>query len=43
MEALVGGKFAYESDPIKTAKLMIEHINKKRETLKLRPLMYQEK
>lgn len=42
VEGICGGKFAYEADPLKTAKLMIDHINKKREALKLRPMMYQE-
>lgn len=37
----IGGYFAFESDPIKAAHLMIEHINKKRESLKLRPMMYE--
>ena len=41
LEELVGGKFAFESDPIKAAHLMIKHIDKKREALKLKPLMYQ--
>lgn len=40
LEDLVGGKFAFESDPVKAAHLMIEHINKKRKALKLKPLMY---
>jgi carbon-monoxide dehydrogenase catalytic subunit len=40
LENIVGGKFAFESDPIKAAHLMIEHIDKKREALKLKPLMY---
>jgi carbon-monoxide dehydrogenase catalytic subunit len=34
-----GGKFAFEADPIKAAQLMIEHINKKRAELKLRPML----
>jgi carbon-monoxide dehydrogenase catalytic subunit len=38
LENLVGGKFAFEEDPIKAAHLMIEHIDKKREALKLRRL-----
>lgn len=42
LENLVGGKFAFEADPVKAAHLMIEHINRKREALKLKPLMYQE-
>ena len=40
LEEIVGGKFAFESDPIKAAHLMIEHIDKKREALKLKELMY---
>ena len=40
LEDLVGARFAFETDPIKTAQLMIEHIDRKREALKLRPLMY---
>jgi carbon-monoxide dehydrogenase catalytic subunit len=41
LESIVGGKFAFEADPIKGAHLMIEHINKKREALKLKPVMYE--
>lgn len=41
LEELVGGKFAFEEDPIKAAHLMIEHMDKKRKALKLKPLMYQ--
>ena len=40
IEEVVGGKFAFEADPIKAAHLMIEHIDKKREALKLKKLMY---
>jgi carbon-monoxide dehydrogenase catalytic subunit len=32
-EAMYGGKWAFESDPIKAAHLMIEHIDKKRKAL----------
>lgn len=42
VEKLTGGKWAFEPDPIKAAHLMIDHINKKREALKLAPLMYRE-
>jgi len=35
-----GGYFAYEEDPIKAAHLMIDHIDKKRQALKLRPMLY---
>lgn len=41
LEEMVGGKFAFEADPIKAAHLMIEHMNKKRKALKLKPMMYQ--
>ncbi len=40
IEAVVGGKFAFESDPIRAARLMIDHIEAKRETLKLKEVMY---
>lgn len=40
LESIVGGKFAFEEDPIKAAQLMIDHIDKKREALKLKPRMY---
>ena len=40
IEELVGGKFAFEPDPIKAAHLMIEHIDRKRHALKLREPMY---
>ena len=33
MEKLYGGKWAFETDPIKMAKLMIDHIDKKRKAL----------
>ena len=36
-----GGYFAYEEDPIKAAHLMIDHMNKKREALKLRPMLHE--
>ena len=41
LEEMVGGKFAFEADPVKAAHLMIEHMNKKRKALKLKPMMYQ--
>jgi carbon-monoxide dehydrogenase catalytic subunit len=41
LEGLVGGKWAFESDPIKGAHLMIEHMNKKRKALNLKPMMYE--
>jgi anaerobic carbon-monoxide dehydrogenase catalytic subunit len=36
----VGASFAFERDPIKGAHLIIEHINRKRDALKLAPMMY---
>ncbi len=41
LEEIVGGKFAFEADPIKAAQLMIKHIDKKRKELRLNPMMYQ--
>ena len=38
---LIGANFAFEADPVKAAHLMIEHINGKRDELKLKPVMYQ--
>ncbi|MBN2119788.1 MAG: anaerobic carbon-monoxide dehydrogenase catalytic subunit [Candidatus Omnitrophica bacterium] len=40
LENIVGGKFAFEQDPVKAARMMIAHIDKKRQALKLAPLMY---
>ena len=40
LESIVGGKFAFEPDPIKAAHLMIKHVDKKRAALKLDPVMY---
>ncbi|MBN3038189.1 MAG: anaerobic carbon-monoxide dehydrogenase catalytic subunit [Candidatus Omnitrophica bacterium] len=41
LENVIGGKFAFEADPIKAARMMIEHINKKRAALKLAGVMYE--
>jgi carbon-monoxide dehydrogenase catalytic subunit len=41
VERLVGARWAFESDPVKAARLMIDHMNQKREALKLRPMMYE--
>jgi len=43
MEGITGGKYAFEEDPIKAAHMMIAHIDKKREALKLAPVMYADK
>jgi carbon-monoxide dehydrogenase catalytic subunit len=40
MEDLVGARWAFEEDPLKAANLMMEHIDRKRAALKLRPMMY---
>jgi len=41
IEGLVGGCFAFCDDPLEMARLMIKHIDKKRQALKLKPLIYQ--
>jgi carbon-monoxide dehydrogenase catalytic subunit len=41
MEETFGGKFAFESDPIKAARLMIDHIDAKRAALHLPGPMYE--
>jgi len=41
LDSIIGGKFAFEADPIKAAHMMIDHINKKRAALKLNPMMYE--
>lgn len=43
LNKMVGANFAFEEDPVKQAQLVIEHLNKKREALKLNPMMYGEK
>ncbi|MDO8525667.1 MAG: anaerobic carbon-monoxide dehydrogenase catalytic subunit [Candidatus Omnitrophota bacterium] len=40
LEEVVGGRFEFCDDPIKMAELMINHIDKKRKALKLKPVMY---
>lgn len=41
IEGKTGGRFAFEPDPVKGARLMVAHMNKKREALKLRPMMHE--
>ncbi|OFX30890.1 MAG: carbon-monoxide dehydrogenase catalytic subunit [Armatimonadetes bacterium RBG_16_67_12] len=41
IEGVTGGKFAFESNPAKAAQLIAAHLDKKREALKLRPMMYE--
>ncbi len=38
----VGGKWAFEEDPIEAAHKMIRHIDKKRKLLKLKPMVYEQ-
>ena len=40
IEQAFGGRFEFEPDPIKAARLMIDHIDKKREALKLSPMLH---
>ncbi len=40
VEDIVGGKFSFEGDPVKAARLMMQHMDKKRASLKLKPMMY---
>lgn len=42
IEEEVGGKWAFELDPIEAAHKMIRHIDKKRKALKLKPMMYEQ-
>ena len=41
MEKDFGAKFAFEKDPVKAARLIIEHIDSKREALHLQPMMFE--
>ncbi|MCX7716139.1 MAG: hypothetical protein N2Z73_01825, partial [Endomicrobia bacterium] len=41
VEKITGGKWVFEPDPTKAAHIMIEHMNKKRQALKLKPMMYE--
>lgn len=42
IEQEVGGKWAFEEDPIEAAHKMIRHIDKKRKLLKLKPMIYEQ-
>ncbi len=42
VEEILGGKFNFEGDPIQAAHDMISHMDKKREALKLKPMMYKQ-
>jgi carbon-monoxide dehydrogenase catalytic subunit len=41
LEDLVGGRFAFEPDAAKAADLIAAHLDRKREALKLRPMLYE--
>jgi anaerobic carbon-monoxide dehydrogenase catalytic subunit len=41
LEKIVGAGFEFEDDPVKGAHLIIDHLNKKRDALKLAPMMYE--
>jgi carbon-monoxide dehydrogenase catalytic subunit len=41
VETITGGKFCYDSDPVEAAHRIIDHIDKKRENLKLKPVKYE--
>ena len=38
---IIGAGWGFEEDPVKGAHVLIEHINKKREKLNLRPMMHE--
>lgn len=40
IEGLTGGKFAFEPDPARAAELIVAHLDRKREALKLRPMLH---
>ncbi len=42
IEEELGGKWAWELDPVKAAHMMIQHIDGKRKALKLRPMLYEQ-
>ncbi len=42
IEGLTGGKFNFEDDPTEAAHQIIDHIDKKRKSLKLKPMLYEQ-
>lgn len=42
IEEEVGGKWAFELDPVEAAHKMLRHIDRKRKALKLKPMMYKQ-
>ena len=43
LDEMVGASFAFEEDPVKGARLIIDHLDRKRKALKLAPMMYKPK
>ena len=41
IEQLTGGRFAFEENPAEAARIIVAHLDKKREALKLRPMMHE--
>jgi len=41
LEGLVGGRFAFEPDPVRAADLIVAHLDRKRDALKLRPMLHE--
>jgi carbon-monoxide dehydrogenase catalytic subunit len=41
IEGHTGGRFAFEADPARAAELIVEHLDRKREALRLRPMLYE--
>ena len=41
LEGLVGGRFAFEPDPVRAADIIVAHLDRKREALKLRPMLHE--
>lgn len=41
LEGLTGGRFAFEPDPARAADLIVAHLDRKREALKLRPMLHE--
>ena len=42
IEQELGGKWAFELDPVEAAHMMLRHIDGKRKALKLKPMMYEQ-
>ncbi len=40
IEGQTGGRFAFEADPAQAARLIVDHLDRKREALHLRPMLY---